>query len=62
MVKTAEFRDFDNRAVAHHLALNLALLFQLQMSTASAVIVEVRGHRPLQMTSVQANEMIEALP
>jgi hypothetical protein len=46
----------------HDLALDRTLVFQCQMRTRSVVIVEVRGQRPLQMTSVQDNEVIQALP
>jgi hypothetical protein len=62
MVKTSEFRDFDDRSMFHDLTLDRTFLFQRQMRTGSVVIVEVRGQRPLQMTSVQDNEVIQALP
>ena len=62
MVKAAKFRDFDNRAVFHDLTVDRAFLFQRQMRTGSVVILKVRGQCPLQMTSVQDYEMIQALP
>jgi hypothetical protein len=57
MVKTTEFRDFDDRAMTHNLALDRTLLFQRQMRTRSMVVVEVCRQRPLQMVSVQDNEV-----
>ena len=44
------------------LALNRTLHFQREMRTRSVVIVEVRGQSPLQMTTVQDHEVIQALP
>jgi hypothetical protein len=46
----------------HDLALNRTLLFQREMRTRSVVIVEVRGQSPLQMTTAQDHEVIQALP
>jgi len=61
-VKTSEFRDFDDRAMFHDLALDRTLLFQRQMRTGSVVIAEVLGQHPLQMTSAHDNEVIQAHP
>jgi len=58
MVKTTEFRDFDDRAMVHDLVPRPDIVFQRQMRTRSMVIVEVCGQRSLQMASVQDNEVI----
>ena len=62
MMQAAELRDFDDGAMLHDLALNRTLLFQREMRTRSVVIVEVRRQSPLQITTVQDYEVIQALP
>src|SRR4026208_548599 len=62
MMQAAELRDFADRAMLHDLPLNRALLFQREVRARSVVIVEVRGQSPLQMTTAQDHEVIQALP
>jgi len=57
MVEPADFWDFHDRAVLDNLTLDRALLFERLV-----IVAKVGGQRPLQVTGIQDDEVVQAFP